>query len=183
MDKKQFRKEYSVRRNALTSYEIEYKSALIAKSLFTTPEYLSSEKIFVYMSFGSEVHTAPIISDAFARSKRVMLPVISGQSMDFYEIFSFEHLTKNSFGIYEPKPDDLRHCESDEKTLVIVPGLIFSHERHRIGYGRGYYDRYLCARKSLCNAGLSFGVQIADFPAEIHDIALDIVIVENEIIR
>jgi len=129
----------------------------------------------IYLPFGSEMDTFPLIQELLSRDKRVYAPkILDGLGLGSVLFDRDQPLKANSLGLFEPTgplmPRDFR------ADVVVVPGLGFDRRGHRLGYGKGYYDRYLSLRPKVC-VGLSFRCQVVDeVPTEEHDIALDAVI-------
>ncbi len=130
----------------------EYKAecdAEIAQVFFRSTSYTRSEVILTYVSTAIEVDTKEIILTALADGKRVACPrCIDGtRNMDFYYINSWDDLSKRSFGVLEPEADESMLYTGAERPICIVPGLAFDHWGYRLGYGKGYYDRFLAGYK------------------------------------
>ena len=149
---KQFRAEMSP----------EYKAdcdAAIAQEFFRSTSYTRSNVILTYVSTAIEVDTKEIILTALADGKRVACPrCIDGtRNMDFYYINSWDDLSKRSFGVLEPEADEAMLFKGADRPICIVPGLAFDHWGYRLGYGKGYYDRFLAGYKGwtvgLCYSG------------------------------
>ncbi len=135
--------------------------------------------IYCYMDFGGEVGMRKLISEAWKKRKRVCVPLVTGNTMDFYEIFSFSELKPGNFGVLEPSGEGIKIF--DEKGLMIMPGAAFDRKRNRIGYGGGYYDRYLTAHAGLHTIAAAFRFQIVDYiESEKTDVKPKIVVTENE---
>lgn len=126
----------------------EYKAecdAEIAQEFFRSTSYNRSSVILTYVSTAIEVDTREIILTALADGKRVACPrCIDGtRNMDFYYINSWDDLSKRSFGVLEPEADKSMLYTGADRPICIVPGLAFDHWGYRLGYGKGYYDRFL----------------------------------------
>lgn len=186
MDKKELRKFYSQKRDLLSENEIYNRSLNVCKIFFETDIYKNSEKIFTYINYKSEFNTTIIVKKAFEDNKRVFVPVMSGKAheMFFVEIEDFSELSKNKFGILEPKLIFEKVLKSDNKTTIVVPALAYSRNGFRLGYGGGFYDKYLSENNSLCNIGLAFDFQItSDIVHNELDVPIDLIISENEFIK
>ncbi|MBI2650914.1 5-formyltetrahydrofolate cyclo-ligase [Candidatus Woesearchaeota archaeon] len=119
------------------------------------------------------------------KEKNIIVPYTAKGNLRLSELKKFSELEQKKFGILEPKKEFIRKFNLKELDLVIVPGIVFDKNRHRIGYGYGYYDRFL---KNLSNhvikIGIAFEFQLVDkIPHEMHDVAMDIVITENFILK
>lgn len=180
MDKKQLRKQFRQLRKAGFSME---KSEIIEQKISDSEEYRLCKSIFVYVSYNTEVDTFKIINKALSDKKTVAVPVMTDipHTMVFVKIDSMACLEKNSFGILEPTLKEENIVNADENTLVIVPALAFDRCGYRLGYGGGYYDKYLSENKTLCNVGIGFECQLVDrLEINEYDVKLDKIITEEE---
>ena len=159
------------------------KSAAIAGHLYETPAYKSCREVFIFHNAGSEVDTRGVINRAIRDGKTVALPVvvkIPEKNMLFIQYAPGDMLIKNKFGIYEPEPDADKVMKSGDKTLIVAPGAVFSKDGRRVGYGGGYYDKYLSENIYLMCAGICFDLQIdEDVPEDEGDMRTDFVITES----
>lgn len=139
------RKELAARRNALPDREA--KSRAIEKQVMALPEYLKADRLLLYLSTGSEVDTWGLLEKALCHGKAVFAPLcLDGEChMAFYRVKSREDLKKGRFGIWEPDPAACPPLEEPAGALCLVPGLAFDQFGCRLGYGKGYYDRFLAA--------------------------------------
>lgn len=178
------RKQMSEQRNALTKeYQIEYAET-IAEFIVNSSIYINSQNICVYQAFRNEVSCDKITAYAFKDGKSVFVPVTdkTTMTMDFFEITADTKWQEGAYGILEPVlTKDSKHLQ--DKALILMPGLVFDKEKHRIGYGGGYYDKYLACHKDHITAALCYPFQIVteELPYEAHDILPDYIIT-NEII-
>ncbi|MCF0148267.1 MAG: 5-formyltetrahydrofolate cyclo-ligase [Clostridium sp.] len=164
------------------SLEEEVKNNMdyeIYKKLIDSELYLNANNIFIYMSFGKEIETKNIINKALKDKKKVYIPKIykEDKSMRAIRLKSLAELKENSMGILEPI-DDSDYINKEKIDLIIVPGVVFDLSGNRIGYGGGYYDRYLEDIKAIRNKlVLAYDLQVIDFiDSEIHDIKFDYII-------
>lgn len=183
LSKKEIRRYITDRKNAMTEEEAALKSLCIQGLLLESREYAEAENIFVYVSYNREVITDGIIQESLKDGKSVYVPRINNENvMEFYRIFSMkDDLKPGRFGILEP----VGCCLDDSrKGLMIMPGLAFDRDFHRIGYGGGYYDRYLERENCLVKVALAFEFQIIDeVPHDEFDISPDMIITEKHILR
>lgn len=143
MTKSEIRKEFLRKRNALSEeYRITADSEIFSK-LIHCEEYVKSDLILVYVSVGSEIDTSEIIKYSFKSSKRVAVPFCRNGRMYFYEITSTDELTCLQFGIPTVDISDRTAVEMTDNTLCIVPAICLDINGNRLGYGGGYYDRFL----------------------------------------
>lgn len=175
MDKRELRRLIGEKKRALTGREIELRSRALAEKLFATSLYQDARSIYAYLSFNQEVLTRPVIERAWADGKRVAVPKVIGREMAFIWLDSFDHLTESGYGIPEPIEDS--PIADDPGALVLMPGLAFDPEGHRVGYGGGFYDRFLAREPGHPRAALCFDFQM--FPhldVEAHDVPAGLVI-------
>ena len=172
-EKRLFRKSALKKRAEITNRE--EKSAQIAKNLFDIKAYKNASMIFAYMSYRSEADTMPVIEHALAEQKCVAVPrvvLLDGEQgsgkMVFCRIMSLDDCVKGTYGILEPKKD-CQVVRADENSLILVPGCAFTRDGLRMGYGGGYYDRYLQMYKEAVTVGYAFEEQLFDaIPSEAH---------------
>lgn len=183
--KKEIRKEIIQKRDALSFHEVEQKSKLITSSLLNTPEYRESEYILLYSAFRNEVRTNAIFEDAIAKGKQVYYPKIFGDIMEFYKVTSMSELHPGCMGILEPDENSLKRFiyKKQDNGLVITPGVAFDPNGNRIGYGKGFYDKYLTNKRILSVIALAYSLQIVDnIPSEANDIKMDKIITDQLIL-
>ena len=178
MDKKTLRRAISEKKSAMTAAEIERRSAALADKLFSTAQYRQAKSVYAYLAFNQEVRTRPIITRAWADGKRVAVPKVIGDDMVFVWLDSFDDLVTGGFGV--PEPAKGGPVADAGTALVLMPGLAFDREGHRVGYGGGYYDRYLSTHPGHTKVALCYGFQLLDaIEAEEHDIPADLVITDG----
>lgn len=179
--KESIRKTVLSRRKTLTVDEMKKKSSAICEKLLSLPEFQESKHIYVYMDFKKEVMTREFIKKAWALGKTVAVPKVQGDEMEFYWLTSFAQLEPGYFGISEPSYGDMA-C--DEDAFILVPGVAFDVQRHRIGYGRGFYDRYLAKYPQLRSAAVAYDLQVfEEIPHEELDICPGVLVTESKIYR
>jgi len=174
------RKEIKERLNKLK--EKENLSNLIKNNLLALKEFQSSERIFIYISFGNEVNTGLIIKDSLSCGKRVFVPYITGDYMEMLEIDKETLFSVNKFGIKEPVYDKAKLYKGDID-LAVIPLIGFDKDFSRLGRGGGFYDKFLKDRDCI-KIAIAFSIQEADkLPVEPHDIKVDMIVTEKGIIR
>ena len=189
MDKKILRNKMLSLRNQLSVKECAKRSEQITYHLLNTDSYQRAEFLLVYMHYQKEVMTDQIILHALNAGKHVFVPRVSGKDMEFYEIHSFEDCECGFHGILEPFETCVSFPEvfcnmlsspSRKNTLMILPGLAFDVTGHRLGYGGGYYDRYLSKTGIECTkTAVAYSFQVIEnVPYEEHDILIDYVITD-----
>lgn len=180
MDKKSLRKHFSALRRQ--NYTLE-KCDAITEKILTGREYNTCSQLFVYSSYNYEADTQKIIDNCLDTGKKIALPYVTDKAhtMVFVYIKDKKELVKNKYGIYEPVFDLKNIAVSDENTFIIVPGLAFDRQKNRLGYGGGYYDKYLSENTYMQALGIGFQCQlIPQLETEITDIKLDMIMTEEE---
>ncbi|MBR5903683.1 MAG: 5-formyltetrahydrofolate cyclo-ligase [Clostridia bacterium] len=160
------------------------KSELIAARVFADPDYIAAGTVALYCSLKSEVDTAALIAHALSCGKTVALPKVYGDTMRFFAVSSGEVLVKSPFGVLEPAGDESRFVPPESFDLVLVPGVCFDRGGNRLGFGRGYYDRFLSVTRAK-TAALCFELQLVAegvIPTDRYDVKISKIITENETI-
>ena len=178
MDKKALRREIGEKKRALSEAQIEARSRMLADRLFATEQYRQCKSLYAYLSFNQEVRTSPIIKRAWADCKRVAVPKVIERGMVFIWIDSFDNLApQGAYNITEPIEDG--PVADDATALVLMPGLAFDREGRRVGYGGGYYDRFLEKEPDHPLVALCYDFQLVDhLEVEAHDVPVDVVITD-----
>ena len=175
------RKEVFARRRAATQEEIQEKSRMIYEKITALPEFLDADCFFAYMDFKKEVMTRDLIEKALQMGKTVAVPRVEDDDMVYYEIKDFSTLKSGYFGIMEP--DGGKVCTREEGFLL-VPGVAFDPARHRVGYGKGFYDRFLAAHPGFTTVAAAFEFQLFDaVPFEETDVLPQMLVTEQKIYR
>jgi len=172
LDKKALRKLFQSIRKEIVS---DRRNEAISLAYFNFKTMISSHKyILSYSSFQDEFCTKKI-NELIANNSQLVLPKVEGEQLKIYTVNNSNQLKINPWGIYEPDPSKCIEVSLDMISLVLVPGLAFDKNNHRIGYGKGFYDRFLCklSKKTLCY-GLGFKEQYSEkiIPVELTDIPL-----------
>ncbi|MCI8922762.1 MAG: 5-formyltetrahydrofolate cyclo-ligase [Lachnospiraceae bacterium] len=187
--KQGIRSRYLGLRNNLSAGERKQKSQEIWEHVKGDPKYQAARAVLVYMDYRSEVMTTGLVEELLAdTSKKVFAPKVEGMHIRFYEIKSLDELKKGYQGIREPEENPEKRFTPDMaarlEAVVLVPGAAFDRQRGRIGYGKGFYDRFFSDYGEVYGIALSFSCQIAkEIPMEPHDRRPDIIVTENGIIR
>ncbi|NLG93399.1 MAG: 5-formyltetrahydrofolate cyclo-ligase [Clostridiales bacterium] len=157
----------------------------IQNRLLALREYTGAETVFTYVSKPIEVDTIALIKTALASGKRVAAPrcVPDTYDMEFFYITSLDDLEKGSFGVLEPSPSKCRKVTDFSKGLCIVPGLSFDSQGYRLGYGKGYYDRFLAGFGGTTVGICYSGCVQWNLPHGYYDKPVDILITEKYIRR
>lgn len=168
-DKNALRRRLRVLKQAMTPAEIAEKSNALCTMVLSSPEFQAAKTIYGYLPFNQEVNTLPLLEAALAMGKQVALPKCYGSEMRFIHISDLSRVQASAFGAPEPAAD--APIARDQQALVIVPGLAFDRQGHRIGYGGGYYDRFLAAEPDHPTIALCYDFQLLDsLDPEPHDI-------------
>ena len=180
-EKKQIRKQIFAARKAHTDAQIEDWSRMIADRVTTLPEYKDAKRILAYADYNHEVMTDLIIEAAWRDGKEVAVPKVVGQDMVFYKLTDFAQLEKGYFGIPEPARGEIVQWE---EALMIMPGVAFDRQNHRVGYGGGFYDRFLEKHPYITRVAVAFEFQMmSEVPVEPTDISPEIIVTEKEIYK
>lgn len=178
MDKKQLRSYIRDKKRVMTEDEIRQASAKLAELFLASDAYKSAKTIYGYLPYNQEVRTVPMLEQALRDGKRVAVPKVYGEEMRFIYISDLAQVEKGYAGIPEPVADE--PVADDPTALVLMPGLAFDREGHRIGYGGGFYDRFLAAEPNHPTIALCYPFQIVDdLPTEEFDIPVDCVLYEE----
>ena len=184
MDQKQeLRKRMKEKRDRISPQERRQKSAKICERLLSAPEYARFQKILVYAAIRSEVELQLFCDQALRDRKQIFFPKVCGKEMEFYRIEDSGQLKKGMFSVPEPdvKQYPLSSFAENGEAWILVPGVAFDEKGMRLGYGGGFYDRYLKQKENLHRTGIAFGEQIVKrIPTEIHDHPMDDVITEQQ---
>ncbi|NLC67588.1 MAG: 5-formyltetrahydrofolate cyclo-ligase [Clostridiaceae bacterium] len=189
--KELLRQEMLNKRNSLCQEELDEKSKAIFNMLMLMDIYRNSNVIMCYMDFRNEVKTGDFIRTSLKNGKRIAVSVtgkdINGEkTLIPCEIKDIEHeMERSRFGILEPRKESRRVLNPENIDIVIVPGIAFDLHKYRIGFGAGYYDRFLKTTGGNCiRIGVAFDFQVLDkIPTEGHDVQLDMIITEKRVIK
>lgn len=172
MDKKALRAEIRAKKRAMTAQEIEEKSAALAKAFYETAEYKNAKTIYGYLPYNQEVRTTQMLAHALADGKQVAVPKVYGDEMKFILLSDLNQVAKGYAGIPEPIADG--PVAADPTALVLMPGLAFDAEGHRLGYGGGFYDKFLAAEPDHPTLALCYDFQmLPHLDTESYDIPVD----------
>ena len=175
MDKKELRRAIRERKRTMTEEEILLRSQRLGALFVKTDAYRNAKTVYGYLPYNQEVRTVPILQQALNDGKRVAVPKIYGDTMRFLYLTDLSQVEKNAMGI--PEPIDDEPVAEDETALVLMPGVAFTKAGDRMGYGGGYYDRFLSAEPNHPTIALCYGFQIVEsLPTEEFDIPVDLVL-------
>lgn len=185
MPKRSLRSQLLAERRALSHDAWHASSSKAQLNLLSLDEYVTAQCIALYAPAHNETDTGLILASAFQAGKRVLYPAVCGHHMVFRQVERVEALQEGTFGILEPCPTGIDH-QADEADLIVVPGVVFDLGGHRIGYGKGFYDRFLQHPGRRAHlVGLCHDFQLTDgaIAADVHDIPMEIVVTDKRIIR
>lgn len=188
-EKKALRKEILTKRKNIDTAEKEEMDKKILDRFFESKYYKEAKKIFIYISYDSEIDTIKIIDKAFKDGKKIYVPRTEFESrlMDAVEITSFDNLIKSSYGILEPSINT-PYINPNELDLIVVPGVAFDKKGGRMGYGAGFYDRYFKKInkdniEKITKLALAYDFQVLEeVPMSAQDVPVDYIITEKEFI-
>ena len=177
MNKRELRQAIRAKKRAMTEEQIREKSEKLIRLFLESEEYRSARSLYGYLSFNQEVRTLPILEQALREGKPVAVPKCYGEEMRFIWLTDLTAVEKNEMGIPQPIADG--PVADDENALVLLPGLAFDRAGRRIGYGGGFYDRFLAREGSHPTVALCYDFQLFDhLETEEFDIPADRVLWE-----
>lgn len=180
--KKEIRTEVKKHRREATPEQIRADSNAICEKFLSLSEYKEAAIVFAYMDCKNEVETKMVIEQCWKDGKTVAVPKVFGKIMKYYVIHSYDDLEEGYYGIPEPKYEQLQEIVCEEG-LMILPGVAFDVSRHRVGYGGGFYDRYLEEHPDMKKIAFAFEFQMfEEVPFEEFDRQPEKIITEKRII-
>ena len=175
MDKKELRRTIRERKRAMTEEEIVSRSEKLGQLFAQSEAYKAAKTIYGYLPYNQEVRTVPMLEQALKDGKRVAVPKVYGDEMKFLYLDDLSQVEKGYAGIPEPIADE--PVADDDTALVLMPGLAFDPSGHRIGYGGGFYDKFLAAEPNHPTLALCYEFQMLPrLDTEEHDIPVDTVL-------
>lgn len=175
MEKSALRKQIRNLKRQMTKEQIDAASASLAEQFFATDYYRNARTIYGYLPYNQEVRTVPILRQALQDGKRVAVPKVYGEEMRFIYLEELDLVEEGYAGIPEPVADE--PVAHDPTALVLMPGLAFDRQGHRIGYGGGFYDRFLTQEPNHPTVALCYAFQMLDhLETEEFDVPVDCVL-------
>lgn len=175
MNKQELRRSIREQKRAMTEEEIVRRSEALCALFTQTEAYRNAKSIYGYLPYNQEVRTVPILAQAQRDGKRVAVPKVYGDEMKFLWLDDLTQVAKGYSGIPEPIADEPE--AQDPTALVLMPGLAFDPQGHRIGYGGGFYDKFLSREPGHPTVALCYSFQILPvLETEEFDIPVDQVI-------
>lgn len=175
MDKKELRRSIREQKRAMTEEQIVTASEKLGQLFAATEAYQKAETIYGYLPYNQEVRTVPMLQQALDDGKKVAVPKVFGEEMKFIYLDDLTAVEKGYAGIPEPVADG--PVADDKEALVLMPGLAFDPQGHRIGYGGGFYDKFLAAEPNHPTVALCYAFQMLPrLETEEFDIPVDCVL-------
>jgi 5-formyltetrahydrofolate cyclo-ligase len=182
MSKQPIRDELLLRRKSQDAVERQRRSRRIQEYLLATAEFSMAGTVALYSPVRGEVLTNLLAEDAHRLGKRLVFPRMRGRQLELVEVASREEFTPGLFSV--PEPAGATVVAIREVDLLVVPGVVFDRAGHRIGYGKGFYDRLLHGADHVCKAGIAFDFQLVEaLPVEAHDVRMDLLVTESNLLR
>lgn len=188
LDKKRIRKKLLNERKNMREEDVKDLSEKIINKIKKIPVYQTSKTIMIYLSFENEVDSSELVRDCFENGKRVVVPycIKEDKSIIPTEIKDLNiDLSEAKMGYLQPKKDSLNPVDISDIDLIILPGIAFDRKGYRVGFGAGYYDRFLgIVNFEIPTIGVAYDFQIVDsfIKMESYDIPVDYVMTEERII-
>lgn len=186
--KKEVRKRILKQRREMDVKEAAEKSSLIFDRITCLEEFKKAKTIGLYLSFENEVDTFRLLEFIKAAGKKIVVTYTESKSIVLVPVYVNDiknDLVEGAWGYLEPKVDELEKAGEEDIDFVIVPGVVFDEERNRVGFGKGYYDKYLSKlRDDAVTAAVAYEFQVlTSVPVESHDIKMKMIVTEDRIIR
>jgi len=178
--KKVLRNNVLAIRDSLNPEDIAERSKRIEETLFGEEHFKSAKAVAFYIPKGNEVDTKHMMERAVGEKKEVLVPVTDDE-ISMCKFTSFFDMVPGKFGVPEPEH---RRPRDHAAEVVLVPGIVFGLCMHRIGYGKGYYDRYFKSNTKAFRIGISFDFQVMEeLPKHEHDVPMDLIITDKRLIK
>lgn len=175
MDKAELRRQIREKKRAMTQGQIQTASARLGELFLETEQYRRAKTIYGYLPYNQEVRTVPMLEQALRDGKRVAVPKVYGDEMKFIYLTDLSQVETGYAGIPEPVADG--PVADDPTALVLMPGLAFTQKGDRMGYGGGFYDKFLAAEPGHPTVALCYEFQmVSQLPTEAYDIPVDCVL-------
>lgn len=184
MTKKELRQKYRALRDSFGEEFIQKTSESACQNLININEFINADTVLLYHPTKNEISPLPLFELCLKMGKTVAFPVCKTENstLIYKKISKLDDLSPSTFGLLEPTEDcEEIHCSKN--TICIVPALLFSREGHRIGYGKGFYDRFL-ANFEGTSVGFSYSLTLCDeIPEDKYDIPLNMIVTESEVLK
>ena len=184
--KTELRTQYLLKRRAIPKDKKAELDEAICRRLAATVSFRFSDTVMLYSALPSEIDLTPLINLALSQGKRVVLPrcVPNTPLMNFHPVERLSDLEKGSFSIMEPPADSPIWKPTDtDKAICVIPGVLYDRDGYRVGYGKGYYDRYL-SDKQVQKIGIVYDdFVLKTLPHGRYDLTVDFIITEKRLIN
>ena len=183
--KQEIRKKILALRNGITPGEIAAKSSSIIRRLIGLGDLRKASTLMVFLSFGSEILTDDLLRWGWETGKRMVIPLChpGERGLTPCLLGSVAELEIGHYGIREPKTENIRPVPREEIDAILVPAVAFDRQGYRVGYGGGYYDRFLPEVPRAVRIGAAFSCQIVtEISEDPHDVPVDRIVTEDETI-
>lgn len=181
MSKKDLRKAMLVSLEQVGNLERRKIEKAMRTHLFESDLWKQAQTVGLTLSMGNEWDTRELIEQAWAEGKRVGVPksIHESRELHFYEITSFDQVAKGYFNLEEPLVSETKRIQKESFSLLLVPGLIFTESGYRIGFGGGFYDRFLAEFNQPTVSLVHTNQLVESFPIEAHDVPVDYLVTEE----
>lgn len=177
--KEQIRQTYREMRNHLTKEQVQEWSERICTRLLESELFQKAEGICFYYPLGNEVDLLSVANEALKQGKCISFPRTEGADIRFYQVEDLMDFKEGCFHVMEPVSDKFFAIE---RPLILTPGLVFDEQKNRMGYGKGYYDRYAAGMPEAVKVGIAYEMQLTEaVPVDSFDIPMDHIITEERI--
>ncbi len=184
MTKKEYRKKYLSLRNDIPVSQKQIFDGMLTNKILSMAEYRNAENILLFASVGSEVDTWGIFDESIRQNKKVYFPkCIDGERMEFYRVFSKKDLSNGKYGIPEPSDRAEKYNSHSESDFAVIPAIAVGRDFSRLGYGKGYYDRFLKDFNGITVCPVYPQFLCGTVPNDKFDVPQKIIITPYEIIR
>ena len=176
--KKEIRTYYKNLRNQMEKRQAVALSKKICEKILQWDVYQKAEQIFAYYPLGNEVDLLAVVSHALWEKKRVSFPKTEERGLCFYQVNSLEEFVEGNFHVMEPVSEN--RSMPGKKSLFFVPGVVFDQGNNRMGFGKGYYDRYFAGKsEEIIRVGIAYEYQILEkIPTDCYDIPMQYLVTE-----
>lgn len=182
--KQEFRRALKERRAGIPPEQKKEWDRAIVERIVASNEFQNAKTLLIYAPMEGEINLLPLVRVAWRRGLRVAFPKcdVATTTMRFYELLPSTQLVRGAYNIPEP-PEEAPLCTPDRDTLCILPGLTFDPSGARLGYGKGYYDRFLADFEGVCVGAVYECMRVRTVPTEPHDRAVSLVFTERAAYR
>ena len=175
MDKTALRRSIQAQKRAMTQEQIVAASEDLGRQFLSCELYKNAKTVYGYLPYNQEVRTVPMLQQALQDGKRVAVPKVYGDEMKFIYMTDLSLVEAGYASIPEPVADE--PVADDPTALVLMPGLAFDPQGHRIGYGGGFYDKFLASEPNHPTVALCYGFQMLEaLETQAHDVPVDLVL-------